>query len=36
MSEVALAVGFSDNVQLNRVFRRFVGLTPTAFRRSLT
>ncbi|WP_245313718.1 helix-turn-helix domain-containing protein [Bradyrhizobium elkanii] len=36
ISEVALAVGFSDNVQLNRVFRRFVGLTPTAFRRSLT
>lgn len=33
LGEVALAVGFSDAVQLNRVFRKFAGVTPTAFRR---
>jgi AraC family transcriptional regulator len=32
IAEVALAVGFSDASQLNRVFRKFVGVTPTAFR----
>jgi AraC family transcriptional regulator len=33
IADVALAVGFSDASQLNRVFQKFVGLTPTAFRR---
>jgi AraC family transcriptional regulator len=33
IAEVARAVGFSDASQLNRVFRKFVGVTPTAFRR---
>ena len=33
IAEVAFSVGFSDASQLNRVFRKFVGLTPTAFRR---
>jgi AraC family transcriptional regulator len=33
IADVALAVGFSDASQLNRVFRKFVGVTPTAFRR---
>jgi AraC family transcriptional regulator len=33
LADVALAVGFSDPTQLNRVFRKFVGVTPTAFRR---
>jgi AraC family transcriptional regulator len=31
--DVALAVGFSDASQLNRVFRKVIGVTPTAFRR---
>jgi AraC family transcriptional regulator len=33
IAEVALVVGFSDASQLSRVFRKFVGITPTAFRR---
>jgi AraC family transcriptional regulator len=33
LGEVAFAVGFSDASQLNRVFRKFVGVTPTAYRR---
>ena len=33
MADVALAVGFSDASQLNRVFRKLIGVTPTAFRR---
>jgi AraC family transcriptional regulator len=33
LGEVTRAVGFSDASQLNRVFRKFVGVTPTAFRR---
>ena len=33
LGDVALAVGFSDASQLNRVFRKFVGVTPTAYRR---
>jgi AraC family transcriptional regulator len=33
IADVALAVGFSDASQLNRVFRKFNGVTPTAFRR---
>jgi AraC family transcriptional regulator len=33
IAEVALAVGFGDAAQLNRVFRKLVGVTPTAFRR---
>jgi AraC family transcriptional regulator len=33
LGDVALAAGFSDASQLNRVFRKFVGVTPTAFRR---
>jgi AraC family transcriptional regulator len=33
LGDVALTVGFSDASQLNRVFRKFAGVTPTAFRR---
>jgi AraC family transcriptional regulator len=33
IGDVALAVGFSDASQLNRVFRKLIGVTPTAFRR---
>ena len=33
LGDVARAVGFSDASQLNRVFRKLVGVTPTAFRR---
>jgi AraC family transcriptional regulator len=33
IAEVALAVGFSDASQLNRVFRKLIGVTPTVFRR---
>jgi AraC family transcriptional regulator len=33
IADVALAVGFSDAFQLNRVFRKLIGVTPTAFRR---
>ena len=32
IADVALAVGFHDAAQLNRVFRKLVGVTPTAFR----
>jgi AraC family transcriptional regulator len=35
IADVALAVGFSDASQLNRVFRKFFGVTPTAFRREI-
>ena len=35
LGDVALAVGFSDASNLNRVFRKFTGVTPTAFRREL-
>lgn len=33
IDDVALAVGFSSASQLNRVFRKLIGVTPTAFRR---
>ena len=33
LSDVAFATGFSGPSQLNRVFRKFVGVTPAAFRR---
>jgi AraC family transcriptional regulator len=33
IADVALAAGFHDASQLNRMFRKFVGVTPTAFRR---
>jgi AraC family transcriptional regulator len=33
IADVALAVGFSDASQLNRVFQKIMGVTPTAFRR---
>jgi AraC family transcriptional regulator len=33
LGDIAFAVGFSDASQLNRVFQKFVGVTPTAFRR---
>nr|QIG98996.1 helix-turn-helix transcriptional regulator [Bradyrhizobium sp. 6(2017)] len=35
ISEVAHAVGFNDVTQLNRVFQKFVGVTPTSFRREI-
>jgi AraC family transcriptional regulator len=35
VADVALAVGFHDAAQLNRVFRKLVGVTPTAFRREI-
>jgi AraC family transcriptional regulator len=35
LGDVALAVGFSGASDLNRVFRRFAGVTPTVFRREL-
>jgi AraC family transcriptional regulator len=33
IADVALSVGFSDASQLNRAFRKLIGITPTAFRR---
>jgi len=33
IADVALAVGFTDMSQLIRVFRKLIGVTPTAFRR---
>lgn len=33
IADVALAVGFSDASQLNRVFRKLMGVTPTVYRR---
>jgi len=33
IADVALAVGFSNAFQLNRVFLKLIGVTPTAFRR---
>jgi len=33
IADVALAAGFSGAAQLNRVFRKPVGVTPTVFRR---
>ena len=35
IADVALAAGFHDASQLNRVFRKFVGVTPTIFRRKV-
>ena len=35
LSDVAFATGFSGPSQLNRVFRKFVGVTPAAFRRGV-
>jgi AraC family transcriptional regulator len=35
LSEVALACGFSDQSHLTRVFTRFVGVSPGAWRRTL-
>jgi AraC family transcriptional regulator len=35
LGDVALAVGFSNASDLNRVFRKFAGVTPTVFRREL-
>jgi AraC family transcriptional regulator len=32
IADVALAVGFSDASQLNRVFRKLIGVTPTVYR----
>jgi AraC family transcriptional regulator len=33
IADVARAVGFTDSSQLNRVFLKLIGVTPTAFRR---
>ena len=33
IADVALAVGFSNASQLNRVFRNLIGVTPTVYRR---
>lgn len=33
LSDIALILGFSDQSHFNRVFRRYTGFTPTAFRR---
>jgi AraC family transcriptional regulator len=35
IADVALAVGFSGASQLNRVFRKLIGVTPAAFRREI-
>lgn len=35
VSTVAMRVGFNDLSSFNRLFRKFVGLTPTEFRKSL-
>jgi AraC family transcriptional regulator len=35
LSEVALACGFSDQSHLTRIFTRFVGVSPGAWRRAL-
>jgi signal transduction histidine kinase/DNA-binding LacI/PurR family transcriptional regulator/AraC-like DNA-binding protein len=32
MTEIALSVGFTDNVLFSRVFRRETGMTPSAYR----
>jgi AraC-like DNA-binding protein len=34
MMEIARAVGFSDSGYFSRVFRRQVGISPDAYRRS--
>jgi AraC family transcriptional regulator len=36
IADVALTVGFHDAAQLNRVFRKLVGVTPTVFRRGIS
>jgi AraC-like DNA-binding protein len=36
VSEIAYSVGFQSLSQFNRLFRRIVGQSPTAYRRSLT
>lgn len=36
VSEIAYKVGFQSLTQFNRLFRRIVGKSPTAFRRDLT
>jgi AraC family transcriptional regulator len=33
LADVAVAVGFSDSSQLNRVFRKLIGVTPTVYQR---
>ena len=35
LTEIAYSAGFSDQSHFTRVFRRFTGLTPGAFRRSV-
>ena len=35
LSEIAYSTGFSDQSHFTRIFKRFVGLTPGAFRHSL-
>jgi AraC family transcriptional regulator len=35
LNELALSVGFSDQSHMTRVFKRFTGATPNAYRRAL-
>jgi AraC-like DNA-binding protein len=36
LSQVALACGFSDQAHLCKVFRRTIGMRPSAWRRAMT
>jgi AraC family transcriptional regulator len=34
LAEIALAAGFSDQSHFSRRFRQYIGVSPSAFRRS--
>lgn len=36
VNEIAAAAGFSDQSHLTKVFKRFLGVTPLAYRKQLT